>query len=194
MAVTRRKTDEVLASAREELEVQLGVVRGEMKRLAAEEAALTQALSSIDGNSASTRSAVPSGERGGRSRAATKGARKSSTRTAGGGRRRARGAAGKSTAERVQELQGLLAGGPKSRKDLAAALRLSPARVQQLLGELGSSVTSQPDPEQRRGKLWSLKGRANGASAAKPAAKRSARASTRARARRPSARKGAAAK
>ena len=43
-AGTWLKTDEVLAAARNELQAQLGVVREEQARLAAEEAALTHAL------------------------------------------------------------------------------------------------------------------------------------------------------
>ena len=74
----------------------------------------------------------------------------------------------------------MLANGPKSRNDLAAALTVSPARVQQLLAELGSSVSSQPDPGQRQGKLWTLKGAGDGASPAKP---------TKANAKTPAARK-----
>lgn len=71
----------------------------------------------------------------------------------------------------MNELRGLLGEGPRSRNDLAAALNVSPARVQQLLAEFGSAVSSQPDPGQRRGKLWSLKGSAN-AEGAKAAASR----------------------
>ena len=59
------------------------------------------------------------------------------------------------------ELSQLLTEGAKSRKDLAAALKVSPARVQQLLNELGSSVSSQPDPNEPRAKLWSLNGHEN---------------------------------
>jgi DNA-binding MarR family transcriptional regulator len=58
----------------------------------------------------------------------------------------------------VSELHGVLADGPKSRSELAGALGVSPARVQQLLAELGGAVSSRPHPEQRQGKLWSLTG------------------------------------
>jgi chromosome segregation ATPase len=145
MVRARKKTDEVLASAQRELKAQLAVVREELGRLTAEERALTEALSTLDTKSTSGSSAA--------ARSATAGsAPKRRTR---GRRRRARGAS-KSTAERLQELQALLADGPKSRNDLAAALKVSPPRVQQLLAELGSAVTSRPDPGQRQGKLWSL--------------------------------------
>ena len=160
------RTDQVLASARKDVEAQLKLVRTEIARLAGEECTLTQALSSLDGESASaatqTRNGGRRGSSGGR---ATRSTRASARKASAGGR--SRRASGKSTADRVEELRGLLAAGPKSRNDLASALNVSPARVQQLLAELGSSVTSQPDPNQRRGKLWSLHGRANGAGAAK---------------------------
>lgn len=154
MAATVSKTDEVLASARKELQAQLAVVREELSRLTAEERALTQALTSLDGDSGSTQTDASTSNRGERSRARRT---RSSRRKTATGRRRRRGQS-KSTAERVEELRGLLAQGPRSRADLAAALKVSPARVQQLLAELGSSVSSQPDPNQRRGKLWILAG------------------------------------
>ena len=71
-------------------------------------------------------------------------------------------------------MRALLADGPKSRGELAEALDVSPPRVQQLLAELGGAVSSRADPEQGRSRLWSLKGSANGASAAKAARKRTA--------------------
>ena len=192
MAATRRKTDDVLATARKDLQIQLALVREEIERLAAEERALTQALSSLDGDSASSQAGAPATKVAGSSstkRSASTGrARKRST-----SRRRRRGAS-KSTAERISELQRLLADGPKSRNDLAAALKVSPARVQQLLAELGSSVSSHQDPEQRQGKLWKLTGRGNGASAAKPAGRRSNEKAKRTSARKPSARRKPAAK
>ncbi len=192
MASTHTKTDQVLAAARKELEAQLAVVRDQIERLAAEELALRHAISNLDGRNPATgsagatskRAAAPAGRRQG-----TKGsARKGSSRS-----RRRRGAS-KSTADRVKELRELLADGPKSRADLAAALNVSSARIQQLLAELGGSVSSQPDPEQRRGKLWSLKGAGNGAGATKSATKggsQSAKADSR---RKPSARRTKAAK
>jgi hypothetical protein len=165
MAVSR-KTDEVLASARTELEAQLVVVRDEIARLTAEEQALTHAVSNLNGGNPAT-----SAEGSVRTRATS---RKPRARRAAGTRKsargRRRGGATKTTAERVEELRGLLADGPKSRNDLAAALKVSPPRVQQLLAELGSAVASQPDPNQRRGKLWSLKGK-RAAPKAKAAAK-----------------------
>ena len=155
MAVTK-KTDDVLASARHDLEAQLAAVREEIARLAAEEQALAHAVSGLDGENPATSSigtvsspTVPADKKNGAKR---------STRKATDGRRTRPRAANKTTADRVNELQGLLAGGPKSRTDLAAALKVSPARVQQLLAELGGSVSSQPDPAQRRGKLWSRAG------------------------------------
>ena len=168
MAATRKKTDDVLASARRDLQAQLAVVRGEMSRLAAEEHALTQALSSLDGDGSPSSPTAPPANVRGRTRSAKSSARRSSTSRADTSRARPRRAASRSTADRVNELQGLLADGPKSRNDLAAALKVSPARVQQLLAELGSSVSSQPNPEQRQGKLWTLTGGGNGASASKP--------------------------
>ncbi len=152
MAAAVSKTNEVLASARKELQAQLAVVREDLSRLTAEERALTQALTSLDGDSGSAQTGASTSNRGERSPA---GRTRSSRRKTASGRTRRRGQS-KSTAERVEELRGLLAQGPHSRADLAAALRVSPARVQQLLGELGSSVSSQPDPNQRRGKLWVL--------------------------------------
>ncbi len=169
MATTHTKTDEVLAAARKELEAQLAVVREEIERLAAEELALTHAISSLDGGNPATTSAGATGKRAAapaRKGEGTKGSAGKGSRRS----RRPRGAS-KSTAERVNELRELLAEGPKSRADLAAALNVSPARIQQLLAELGGSVSSQPDPEQRRGKLWSLKGAGNGVGATKSATK-----------------------
>ena len=166
MAVSR-KTEEVLESARKDLGAQLADVREEIARLTVEEHALTQALSSLDGGN-------PSLTGGGKVKTPTK-ARTGRTRTSrprkpGGRRRRS---ASKSTAARLDELQGILIKGPKSRNDLAAALNVSPPRVQQLLTELGSSVASRPDPDHPRGKLWGLKTTGNGSG--KPAAKRTAR-------------------
>ncbi len=187
MAATRRKTDEVLASARKDLQAQLGVVRAELARLSAEEDALTRALASLDGDSGSSSSTAPTGKRRGKARTVNGSQGRSSTRKPAPGRRRRTGGAAKSTADRVKELRALLADGPKSRKDLAAALEVSPARVQQLLGELGRSVSSEPDPDQRQGKLWSLKPSGNGASATRPAAKRGSAKATGAAARKRSA-------
>ena len=171
MAVSRKTTDQVLASARKELESQLRLIRDEQSRLGAEEQALTLALSSLesDGGSRSPAARADGANRPTR-RAQTSTTRSSKRKRAGGARPRRRSAV-KSTADRVDELRELLSDGPKSRKALATALDVSPARVQQLLAELGSSVSSQPDPEQRRGKLWRLKGSANGAGATKPAAR-----------------------
>ena len=165
MAATPKKTDEVLASARKELEAQLAAVRQELSRLAAEESALTRALSSLDGDSAPA-PAPTARER--KSAGATRTARGSASgrSAATGGRRRTR-ARSKSTADRVKELEGLLAAGPKSRSELAAALEVSPARVQQLLAQLGSAVSAQPHPELRQGKLWTLTGSGAGDTAAK---------------------------
>jgi hypothetical protein len=149
-----RNTNEVLASARKDLEAQLAVVRDEIARLTAEEQALTHAVSNLDGGN-------PAMSAQGSVRAsATARKPKRASRTRRSGRSRRRSGATKTTAERVEELRGLLADGPKSRNDLAAALSVSPPRVQQLLAELGGAVSSQPDPNQRRGKLWSLKGKA----------------------------------
>lgn len=172
MAATLRKTDEVLASARKDLQAQLAAVREELARLSAEEDALTRALSSVDGDGASSSARAPAGKRRGKARTANGSQSSSSTRKPAPRRRRRTRGAVKPTADRVKELRVLLADGPKSRTDLAAALEVSPARVQQLLGELGRSVSSQPDPDQRQGKLWSLKPSGNGASAARPAVKR----------------------
>ena len=193
MAATRKKTDDVLASARKELQAQLAVVRGEMSRLAAEEHALTQALSSLDGDGAPTATTAPAATAVGPSPSAKRSTRRSSGRKAGTSRRRRAGAT-KSTADRVNELQGLLSDGPKSRNDLAAALKVSPARVQQLLAELGSSVSSHPNPETRHGKLWTLTGRGNGASAAKPTGRRSGGGTKGKSTRKPAARRKQAAK
>ncbi len=154
MAASATKTDEVLAAARKQLEAQLAVVREELSRLTSEERALTQALTSLDGEGRSAQTDASTSNRGDRSRAAKRGSPSRRTATA---RRRRRGQS-KPTADRVEELRGLLAEGPRSRADLAAALKVSPARVQQLLVELGSSVSSRPDPNQRRGKLWVLGG------------------------------------
>jgi len=153
-SATRRKIDHVLAAARKELESQLGVVRAEIARLAAEEQELTMALANLknDGSSSSSRKAQ---------------ATKRTVRSGNGRRARGRRTATKSTAERVEQLRTLLADGPKSRNELAVALEVSPARVQQLLGELGSSVTSQPDGD-KRAKLWSIKGASNDGNASRP--------------------------
>ena len=166
---TARKTDEVLAAARNDLEAQLKLVREQGAQLAAEELALTHAISSLDGGNPATSSSGATSERAVRSAAPKRERSKRSSRRASSSRRRRSRAAGKSTADRVNELRGLLSDGPKSRTDLAAALKVSPARVQQLLAELGGSVSSRPDPNQRRGKLWSLKAGGNGGGAAKPA-------------------------
>ena len=48
MAATRRKTDEVLASTRNDLEAQLDAVRNELARLTAEERLLAKALKSLE--------------------------------------------------------------------------------------------------------------------------------------------------
>lgn len=185
---TRKKTDDVLAAARKELRAQLAVVRAEKTRLDGDERALTQALASMDGTNGARASATSSASAGaGRSSAVKQSTRKSSMRKARRSRRRP--GASKSTTDRVKELEGLLADGAKSRTDLAAALKVSPARVQQLLRELGGSVSSQAAPG-RREKLWSLKASSgNGASAAKATSK-----PAKARAKRTSTRKPAAAK
>jgi hypothetical protein len=149
----RKNTDKVLAAARKEVQAQLAVVRDDIARLTAEQHALTHVLTSLDGGNPAVSSAgtvkKDAGSRPARS------ASSCATRKRSSARRRRRGAT-KSTAERVEELRGLLADGPKSRSDLAASLKVSPPRVQQLLSELGGAVSSQPDPNQRRGKLWSL--------------------------------------
>jgi chromosome segregation ATPase len=155
----RRKTDEVLASAQRDLKAQLAVVRDELGRLTAEERALAGALASIKADTSSSPS--PSRPAAGSTKTAS-----ASRRRSGGRRRRAR-VASKTTAERLQELRDQLATGPKSRNELAAALQVSPPRVQQLLAELGSAVSSKPDPGQRQGKLWSLSRAGSGAGAAK---------------------------
>ncbi len=190
MTVTAKKTGEVLAAARKDLEAQLAVVREEMSRLAAEELALTHAVSSLDGgNPATSADGTVSKRAVGPRRTKSQGTKRSTPKATTSRRRRRRGTS-KPTAERVSELQGLLAEGPKSKAAIAAALKVSPPRVQQLLAELGGSVSSQPDPGQRRGKLWTLKaGSGTGASAAKAASK-----PARGRAKRTSARKPAAAK
>ena len=161
MAVTARKTDEVLASARRELQAQLGVVREELARLANEERTLTQALSNINGGASSSDGSGSSRQTTARASKSRRSARKPTS-----GRRKRGGT--KSTADRVEELRGLLADGPRSRGDLAAALKVSPARVQQLLAQLGSSVSSQPDPNNGQVKLWTLTAGGNGASAEAP--------------------------
>ena len=192
MASTHTKTDEVLASARKDLETQLAVVREQIERLAADELALTHAISSLDGGNPATSSAGAVSKRAAAPARKPQGS-KGSARKGSRPRRRRRGAS-KSTADRVTELRELLAEGPKSRADLAAALGVSSARIQQLLAELGGSVSSQPDPAQRRGKLWSLRGTGNGAGTTKSASKggsESAKADSR---RKPSARRTKAAK
>lgn len=155
MADTYSSTHEVLTAARRELEAQLAAVREQIARLTAEEKALSHAVSALDGGNPAT-SSTGTVKRGATSGKVKGRARRGSARR---GRRRGQGAS-KSTEERVNELRGLLADGPRSRADLAAALKVSPARVQQLLAELGGEVSSEPDPGQRRGKLWSLKGAA----------------------------------
>jgi hypothetical protein len=169
---TRQKIDQVLASARKDLEVQLGVVRADMARLIAEEQELIAAL----GNLARDGKAPEPGRAAGkpRSRSSSKAAGRKATARNGSRPRRRRGAS-KPTAERVEQLRTVLAEGPASRSDLAASLKVSPARVQQLLEELGSSVSSRPNPGDRRGKLWGIKGARNGASAPKRPSRRSAR-------------------
>jgi len=194
MAATARKTDEVLASARKDLEAQLALVREEIARLGAEELALTHAVSNLDGANPATSPDGTTSKRAVSSRAGKRRGTKSATRKASSARRRRPRGAGKSTADRVNELRGLLADGPKSRSDLAAALKVSPARVQQLLAELGSAVSSQPDPDNGRGKLWGLKGSGKAAGAAKPTARRSTRGAKGVSTRKPSARRKPAAK
>ena len=192
MASTHTKTDEVLAAARKDLEAQLAVVREQIERLAADELALTHAISSLDGGNPATSSAGAVSKRAAAPARKPQGS-KGSARKGSRSRRRRRGAS-KSTADRVTELRELLAEGPKSRADLAAALNVSSARIQQLLAELGGSVSSQPDPAQRRGKLWSLRGTGNAAGTTKSASKggsESAKADSR---RKPSARRTKAAK
>ena len=159
---TPTSTDQVLAAARKGLKDQLEVIHSQIARLEAEERAVTDALLTLERGGAST--AAVNGKRHSSSRGAATRSTSTSTRKP-SSRGRPRGTIGKSTAERLAELSELLTDGPKSRKDLAAALRVSPARVQQLLNELGRSVSSQPDPNQRRAKLWSLSGAENGASA-----------------------------
>lgn len=191
MAAIRKKTDDVLASARKQLRAQLSVVRDEAARLATEERALTDALASLNGDSPSTAPASGAGTSTSNSKRA---GRRRSTGRAGTGRRHRRRGTAKPTADRVKELQGLLSDGPKSRKDLAAALKVSPARVQQLLAELGSSVSSQAAPG-RNGKLWSLKaGTGNGASAARATAKPTSKTPNPIAPRKPAAAKAAATK
>ncbi len=194
MAVARRKTDDVLASARKDLEAQLAVVRDEIGRLAGEELALTEALSSLGGDGASTSMRAAAVNVSGRSRNVKSSGTRSTARKAGTSLRRRRRGASKPTADRLKDLEGLLADGPKSRNDLAAALKVSPARVQQLLAGLGSAVSSQPDPEQRQGKLWALADGGNGASATKTTAKRSSGRAKGASPRKPAVRRKQAAK
>jgi len=165
-SATRRKIDHVLAAARKELESQLGVVRAEIARLAAEEQELTMALANLK-NEGSSSAATDGGSRRQRSSSRKAQATKRTARSGNGRRARGRRTATKSTAERVEQLRTLLADGPKSRNELAVALEVSPARVQQLLGELGSSVTSQPDGD-KRAKLWSIKGASNDGNASRP--------------------------
>jgi type VI protein secretion system component VasK len=150
MAASKATTDEVIAAARAEVQAQLQVVREELTRVTAEEKALAKALSGLAGKAPAARPSTPAA---GRKR--------------GPGRRRRKRGASKPTAERVEELRGLLAEGPKSRNELAAALQVSAPRVQQLLAELGGSVSSQPHPERAQVKLWTLKGSANGSSGRK---------------------------
>ena len=121
MAATRRKTEDVLSTARKDLQAQLAVVREEIGRLAAEERALTQALSNLDGDSASSSTTAPAANVADSTRTAKRSASTGRARKRSTSRRRRRGSS-KSTADRVNELQWLLADGPKSRNDLAAAL------------------------------------------------------------------------
>jgi hypothetical protein len=170
MTASSTKTGEVLAAARAELQAQLAVVRGELTRVAAEERALTQALSALGGGGRTTKGG-PAARKQNAETSAPRRSSRSSTRR----RRRKRGSS-KPTEERIQELQALLADGPKSRNDLAAALQVSPPRIQQLLTELGTSVSSEPDPKRGQVKLWSLTGSSNGASgSSKPSARRKSR-------------------
>src|ERR687894_566771 len=103
MASTHTKTDEVLAAARKDLETQLAVVREQIARLAAEELALTHAISSLDGGDPATSSA------GATSKSAAAPARKGQgtkgSARKGSSRQRRRRGASKSTAERVNELR-----------------------------------------------------------------------------------------
>jgi hypothetical protein len=189
-SATSRRIDEVLAAARKDLEAQLDTVRSEIARLAAEEQQLTATLASLQPNRSSS-SGTPDGG-GRRSSSRNANSTKGKARSTGGRRARSRRTASKPTAERLEELRALLASGPKSRTDLAAALKVSPARVQQLLGGLGTSVSSQPDGD-KRGKLWSINDAGNGASAAKPR-KRGRRPAKGGAPAKPRARKAAAAK
>ena len=188
MATAGRNTDEVLAAARRDLQSQLAVVREELSRLTAEEHALTRALSSLVGDGASSTTAAAA-DASGRSAGPKRPARPSSAKKAGASRGRRRRGPSKPTADRLSELQGLLADGPKSRNDLATALKVSPARVQQLLAELGSSVSSQRDPEQAQAKLWALTGRGNGAGTEEPSGRRTRGATTGKSPRKPTARR-----
>ncbi len=169
MATQDRSTGEVLAPPKRTCRRSWALSVRELARLGSEERTLAQAIASLNGGGPCSSAASP-GKRGARSRAGrSQGERrtvpKASATSRSSSRRRRPRTALRSTADRVSELQGLLAEGPKSKVAIAAALKLSPARVQQLLAELGSSVSSQPDPGQGRAKLWSLKGSANGASA-----------------------------
>ena len=161
--MARRKKVDVITAVREDLRAHLVSLREQIERLTREERAVAQALSSLDndGTVAPSAARAPTGvgdaaRRAPRHRSAAKGAATS---------RRPRNT--KKTVERADELRGLLSDGPKSRDELAAALKVSPARVQQLLAGLGSSVSSQPDPERLRGKVWSLAPGGNAASAAR---------------------------
>ncbi len=60
---TTRKTDQVIASARKELEAQLTAVRDEIARLTAEERALTHAVSNFDGGNPATSAAGTASKR-----------------------------------------------------------------------------------------------------------------------------------
>ena len=160
-STTRRKIDQILADARKDLEAQLELVRVEKTRLAAEEQELTAAIAGLETNGGGS---PPVARR--RQRAAATRSTKAGTRSSGGAKGRRKRTANKPTAQRLDELRALLTEGPKSRGDIATALKLSPARVQQLLGELGTAVTSQPAND-GRAKLWSIKGARNGASAAR---------------------------
>jgi len=190
-SATHRRINEVLASAREELKAQLGVVRAEIALLAAEEQELTAALASLKADGPSSSATRGTGKRQSRSPASKAKAAKTTVRDADAKRSRKRGTS-KSTAERTQELRVLLAEGPKSRSDLAAALKVSPARVQQLLASLGASVRSRPAPD-KRSKLWSIQGASNGASGPNPQQRGGRRQAGRSSAAKPRARKAATA-
>ena len=173
MAATGTKTDAVFTSVHRDLQARLTRVREELAPLAREERELTQALSRLERIDSPATSATPVKGKG--SKAHTLGtpprkSRSSSARKATASRRPRRSAS-KSTPERLKELQGVLADGPMSRAELAAALKVSPARVQQLLAELGGTVSSQVDPG-KRAKLWGLKRTASRQGAAKATQKR----------------------